>query len=456
MKALKGTVRECDYAPGSIKRLRVGRVSNLDFIPFTQGGTIFEDQIIPDDSNLWKDYYFQVDTLLLETIPERDQSGTLYRHRIEGTHPGLQAPGVEEIANLQDGHYILQVYLYSGPRFLVGNKERPCVFQSSQQSGAARTNPASSSWVFEALSLFPLTQIVIPEDPCRNIRPSDFQTEVEYNLSYEIISLSLFTTNSNITQVTNYPSATLLDTAGNVVATLTWDNFLQAYTPNTTVSVTQRLTMQVQGLEFDHRAGISCSIDFTKTIFLAGLVVLASFTFNAPSTQVSFADTSIYPNPPSAWLWDFGDGNTSTLQNPTHTYTQIGVYTVTMTITVNGTEYTATNQVDITQVGVPTVQLSSDVSSGDEPLTVNFTALGLNFPSPVTSYSLDPGDGSSIVTQASPNFSHTYANPGTWLAKVTATDGTLTVSSPALSILVQGVVSPANGAFSSAFSPAYD
>jgi PKD repeat protein len=34
-----------------------------------------------------------------------------------------------------------------------------------------------------------------------------------------------------------------------------------------------------------------------------------------------------------AWLWNFGDGTTSTLQNPTHTYSSQGWYTVTLTVT---------------------------------------------------------------------------------------------------------------------------
>ncbi len=34
-----------------------------------------------------------------------------------------------------------------------------------------------------------------------------------------------------------------------------------------------------------------------------------------------------------SWLWDFGDGNTSTARNPSHTYTTPGMYTVTLTVT---------------------------------------------------------------------------------------------------------------------------
>lgn len=46
---------------------------------------------------------------------------------------------------------------------------------------------------------------------------------------------------------------------------------------------------------------------------------------------VTFTDTST--GVIAAWLWNFGDGNTSVLQNPVHVYTVAGIYTVTLTVT---------------------------------------------------------------------------------------------------------------------------
>jgi hypothetical protein len=47
--------------------------------------------------------------------------------------------------------------------------------------------------------------------------------------------------------------------------------------------------------------------------------------------RATFADTS--QNKPAAWLWEFGDGATSTEQNPTHIYLSNGTFTVKLTVT---------------------------------------------------------------------------------------------------------------------------
>jgi PKD repeat protein len=61
----------------------------------------------------------------------------------------------------------------------------------------------------------------------------------------------------------------------------------------------------------------------------------AAFSSNQTSgtapLSVTFTDESV--NSPTSWFWDFGDGNTSTLQNPVHTYINVGNYTVSLTST---------------------------------------------------------------------------------------------------------------------------
>jgi PKD repeat protein len=72
----------------------------------------------------------------------------------------------------------------------------------------------------------------------------------------------------------------------------------------------------------------------TKTVYIYAAPPIASFTANvtrgnAPLT-VQFTDTST--GDITGWSWDFGDGNTSTDQNPTHTYTEPGTYTASLTV----------------------------------------------------------------------------------------------------------------------------
>lgn len=59
-----------------------------------------------------------------------------------------------------------------------------------------------------------------------------------------------------------------------------------------------------------------------------------NFGFTQPSAcsgNITFTDSTT--NAPISWFWDFGDGNTSTFQNPTHTYNSTGNYTVKLIVT---------------------------------------------------------------------------------------------------------------------------
>ncbi len=75
----------------------------------------------------------------------------------------------------------------------------------------------------------------------------------------------------------------------------------------------------------------------TILIWLPGLVaaqISANFTHDPSAdcsgTNIAFTDTSTGVGI-SNWLWDFGDGNTSTDQHPTHIYTDVGAYNVCLT-----------------------------------------------------------------------------------------------------------------------------
>lgn len=144
------------------------------------------------------------------------------------------------------------------------------------------------------------------------------------------------------------------------------------------------------------------------------------------SSPVSFAfgvdDTSSCSSPftvnfnsnasgASGYLWNFGDGNTSTLANPTHTYTTNGVFTVTLgVVNSNGC---VNSQTLGNQVSVGALQAAFDIDSnkGCTPLTVHFTDLSTSNV-PITSYIWDFGDGTFGSAQ---NAIHVYNTPGQYV-----------------------------------------
>lgn len=61
---------------------------------------------------------------------------------------------------------------------------------------------------------------------------------------------------------------------------------------------------------------------------------LADFMYSVSGTTATFINTSTsLSNAPLTYAWTFGDGNTSNLQNPSHTYLSNGLYTVTLVVT---------------------------------------------------------------------------------------------------------------------------
>ncbi|WP_242205846.1 HYR domain-containing protein, partial [Aestuariivivens insulae] len=73
-------------------------------------------------------------------------------------------------------------------------------------------------------------------------------------------------------------------------------------------------------------------IVFADTI-TAGIMSITPGSGGTCNLAVDFTGSATNAGPNSTYLWDFGDGNSSTLQNPSHVYAQGGDYNVTFTIT---------------------------------------------------------------------------------------------------------------------------
>jgi serine protease len=129
---------------------------------------------------------------------------------------------------------------------------------------------------------------------------------------------------------------------------------------------------------------------------------------------VQFTDTSTEDI--SGWLWSFGDGTTSTEQNPSHTYQNAGSYTVSLTVTGPGGSDTKMME-DYLQVthAAPIANFTAKPTSGIIPLTVQFTSTSTGN---ITSWLWNFGDGTTSTEQST---SHTYQKAGSYTVSLTVT-----------------------------------
>ena len=144
------------------------------------------------------------------------------------------------------------------------------------------------------------------------------------------------------------------------------------------------------------------------TAFLEQSPITSSFTATplsgrAPLT-VSFRDTSSFNFTVTSRLWNFGNGSTSTLQNPVQTFRTPGRYTV--VLTVNGT-FSVTGYVN----ALPAPPVASFRS-----LTVTFSDTSTNSP---TSWLWSFGDGGSSTQQ---NPTYTFPRAGRYTVSLVATN----------------------------------
>jgi gliding motility-associated-like protein len=161
-------------------------------------------------------------------------------------------------------------------------------------------------------------------------------------------------------------------------------------------------------------SGGGCSGALSRTVTVRPPV--ADFVLN-PSTGCSLPHTVFFTDQstlPDTWFWDFGDGNTSTLQNPVHNYTTAGDYTVSLVVT--DTIYGCSgSQEALVSVAIPNPEFTESSGSiggvsGCGPLTVNFqdaSTLQGSTGVVITGWSWDFGDGNTSNAQ---NPTHTYTS----------------------------------------------
>jgi parallel beta-helix repeat protein len=154
---------------------------------------------------------------------------------------------------------------------------------------------------------------------------------------------------------------------------------------------------------------------------------------------VRFTDTSIGEGI-TGYEWDFGDGSTSTNENPTHIYKSAGEYTVTLTVSsATGTD-TVTGTIVVTGGSIGpgsrvSARFTASPTAGRAPLAVQFTDCSTG----AEEWTWDFGDGTNSAEQ---NPVHVYTSTGTHKVTLTISgaDGSATTTGTVM--VIGGSISP--------------
>lgn len=166
--------------------------------------------------------------------------------------------------------------------------------------------------------------------------------------------------------------------------------------------------------------GGSCSTVSPATAVIVKATPVATFTFNSASCtsySVSFLNTSTTSGGAGTYLWTFGDGNTSTLENPTNVYATSGTFDATLKITNAITGCSNTSPVSKIVVGnlPPVLSFTMSPLTGCSPRTVAFTNSSTGAV-PASNYDWDFGNGNTLTGVKDPP-SQLY-HEGTWTIRL--------------------------------------
>ncbi len=207
----------------------------------------------------------------------------------------------------------------------------------------------------------------------------------------------------NSTNATTY----LWEFTGGTPATSTEENPSVVYNTAGTYDVMLTVTNQY-GTE---------SLLNMDAIVIAGLPS-ASFASNPMGSTVDFTNNS---TDGVSYSWDFGDGNTSDLENPTHGYVNPGTYEVELTVTNDCGSVTTTETV-VVDFSTPGISASFSVSEGCAPLLVEITDNSSNDP---TSWLWEfPGGTPASSTEQNPTVTYNSAGTYSIMATIGNADGT--------------------------------
>jgi len=152
--------------------------------------------------------------------------------------------------------------------------------------------------------------------------------------------------------------------------------------------------------------------------------------YGTPGQVIQFTGTAENGNPPYDFSWDFGNGNSSAVQNPTHSYAREGNYTVVLSVTdADDLTITDTTWALISKINTPPDTPDIEGAAHGKPhVSYDFTVVTTDPDLDNVSYYIDWGDTTStdwvgpFPSGEELTVSHIWDEKGTYLVKVKAQD----------------------------------
>ncbi len=270
---------------------------------------------------------------------------------------------------------------------------------------------ASPSYTFENEGVFPVTLIALNDFGCLDTFTQDSAVQI-----LELQATFAFDLSSGCKPLAvNFSDNTPLLSA-DAISTVSWD-FGNGLTSNNN---TDNSTYADTGL-YDVTYSIQTALGCTDTVFAndfikVGEPIVADFSVDQTTgchpLTVNFSDLS--DTKANGWLWDFGDGNTSSTQTPTHTYTDTGFFEVTLTSIFHGCSSNQVIKSDLVYVKpAKPIFFVDSIINCEAPYQVMFTDSSQG----AEKWTYKFGDGNQQVFNSAPaNTSHTYLSEGLFKA----------------------------------------
>jgi PKD repeat protein len=182
-------------------------------------------------------------------------------------------------------------------------------------------------------------------------------------------------------------------------------------------------------------------VDASRTLSTLTLSAQGNVTRGTAPLTVTFTATPLGGLPPYSYAWSFGDGASSSLPGPAHSYSAAGNYTATLTVRDSGGRVAVSSvPIDVLPPATPlVVQAWTNVMSGTIPLWAQLEANATGGTPPYR-YSWELGNGSG---SQSPVPTVLFTRPGNYSPTVTVTDSagqTASASVPIFAVIPTGTM----------------